>query len=235
MHDTLAENTLPDSGMSDGSVQLSDEMQQVAKVSVREGIKLFQKDINKVAVENVKFPKWKQQRARRKTLSVSGVSLIDSDFDSGQAKPPYIHARGSILSKESVLSPELTPKTMNVQQKRVSYAKNEVTVFGSQNELLNLHSAQETLVNHSFKRSRQIHPSSYVAPEEPPRNVSDDHNGRGNSVSVNHPVKNNSDTESDEMENEEQVPVLPSVKNLSNKFQVLKTSESKPQQKSNKV
>ena len=205
-------------------------MQQVAKSSVLEGIQLFQHEINKVAVDNVKFPKWKQQRARRKTLTVSVVSLIDSGSDSSHAKPLHFPLRRNILSKD-LSPPELPPKERNVT-KRVSYAKNEVTVFGSQEELCNFKPAPKTFVNHSLKRSRQIHPNSYFAPEDPPPTDSSDLDSRGNTIQK--PVIHNIETESEE-EDDEQVPVLPSVKQLANRFQTLKTVESKPKKISNKV
>ena len=64
--------------------------EEVFAVSVLEEIKKFQEDINKAALENVKFPTWKRGRAGKvsrgpkalQNLSDSGLSEIPSSQES---------------------------------------------------------------------------------------------------------------------------------------------------------
>ena len=72
--------------------------------------------------------------------------------------------------------------------------------------------------NHSVERSRQIQPSTYFPPIEPPVINSDE-------------PYNSTDTADDvhdDIAEDEDVTVLPSVRQLASKFQILRPSGSKP-------
>ena len=207
LQDSLEEIAMMDSGISEVS-------SDVSTVSVSEEIRRCQQEINAVAVENVKYPSWKQQRLGEKTRSARGENLIDSDLGSEQQRPGDLPSRGGSI----LLDTKLPPKRKNVM-KSVSYVKNEVIVLGTIEEIpTHLSDSQAPICyNHSVERSRQIQPSTYFAPIEPPVINSDE-------------PYNSTDTADDvrdDIAEDEDVPVLPSVRQLARKFQILRQSHSK--------
>jgi hypothetical protein len=198
LEDSLDEIAMMDSGISEVS-------SEVSTVSVSEEIRRFQQEINAVAVENVKYPSWKQQRLGEKTRSARRENLLDSDLDSEQQRTADLPPRGGSI----LLDTKLPTKRKNAT-KNVSYALNEVTVLGTVEEI-------PTHLSVSPERSRQIQPSSYFPPIEPPVNKSDE-------------VYNSTDTAEDvhdDIAEDEDVPVLPSVRQLARQFQILRPSHSK--------
>ena len=100
LEDSLDEIAMMDSGISEVS-------SEVSTVSVSEEIKRFQQEINAVAVENVKYPSWKQQRLGEKTRSASsGESFIDSDLDSEQQRTVDLPPRGGSILLDTKLPPK---------------------------------------------------------------------------------------------------------------------------------
>ena len=191
---------------------ISEVSSEVSTVSVSEEIRRFQQEINAVAVENVKYPSWKHQRLGEKTRSASsGENLLDSDLDSEQQRTGDLPPRGGSI----LLPPKLPPKKKNAT-KSVSYAENEVRVLEIPTHLSD---SQATICyNHSVQRSRQIQPSTYFPPIEPPVINSDE-------------PYNSTDTPDDvhdDIAEDEDVPVLPSVRQLARQFQILRPSGSKP-------
>merc|ERR1711892_207509 len=203
--DSLEEFTMLDSGISEVS-------SEVSAVSVSEEIKRFQQEINKVVVENVKYPTWKQQKVGVKTKNASAENFLNSDLES---MPPDLPPRGV-----GILAPQLPKNRKNIQ-KRVSYAVNEVTVLGSLEDIpAPLSGSQNTKksYNQSLERSRQIQPSSRIAPAYPPTADEDVFNGIAATAE---------DDTTDDISDED-IPVLPSVKQLANRFQIQRPDNSEP-------
>ena len=182
--DSLEDMTIQDSG-------ISEESSEVSTVSVSEEIKRFQEEITKVSEENGKYHNWKHQRAGQ-----------------NHNIPPDIPPRGV----GSILAPTLPSKKKSFP-KRVSYAKNEVTVLGTSDEI-NTHAKVNKDTEKSVISSRQIDPNLYEVPADPPHTDNTDH----------------TDTSDDEAgdEDKDDIPVLPSVKQLANKFQILKPYKTEP-------
>ena len=174
----------------------------VSAVSVSEEIKRLQQKINTVSVENVKFPSWKSLRSVVRLHSASVDSLIDNPPD----LPP--RARRKFGSQESILAPQLPPKKRNVPNNS-SQPKSEG--ISTHNFVSKIPRRQP---KHSLNRSRQIQPISYIAPAAPPPAVDDD-------------LTSSKDTDGQHTRHEEYVPVLPSVKKLANKFQVMQENVSR--------
>ena len=194
---------------------ISEVSSEVSTVSVSEEIRRFQQEINAVAVENVKYPSWKQQRLGEKTRSPSGENLIDSDLNSEQQRPVDLPQRGGSI----LMDTKLPPKKKNAL-KRVSYSEDEVRVFGTAEEIPTATATHQATIcyNHSVQRSRQIQPSTYFPPIEPPVINSDE-------------PYNSTDTPDDvhdDIAEDEDVPVLPSVRQLARQFQILRPSHSNP-------
>jgi hypothetical protein len=211
LQDSLEEKTLATRELSDVSKQVEEDSPEIMTHSVSEEIKRFQGEINKVAVENVKYLTWKQQRTGAKqTREIQGnVKYTEKDLDKFQ--PLQLPPQGKCVLQESIIAPELPPKRKN--NKKVTYAENEVTVFTFTEEAPNsLTVIPEVTNNRSL--SRQIQPSMHIAPADPPIADSDDLI-----------VILKDDTKGDA---EEDVPVLPSVKKLANKFQVNKVDDPDP-------
>ena len=112
-------------------------------------------------------------------------------------------------------------------ERNASYADKEVTVLGLPEEIPpNLvvratNQSQQQNVNVATERSRQIQPSSHVAPSYLP-------SGESTEIPLDEDKEETEDL-SDEDE-DDAVPALPSVKTLTNKFQAFscRTSPSKP-------
>ena len=149
--------------------------------SVLDEVARFQQEINKVAVDNVKYPSWKQQRAGSRHISPEVEILPKTDIKKNQ---------------DSSSKPEKKSGT-----KRVTYAPHGVTVYNYEEE--------EPSHNH---RHRQIQPSYHIS-------HADDHE---------------EGIKSDEVA-EEDVPTLPSVKELASRFTVLRTAGSHSVMTVNKV
>ena len=181
--DSLEDMTIQDSG-------ISEESSEVSTVSVSEEIKRFQEEITKACEENEQYQTWKQQRAGQ-----------NHDI------PPNIPPRGV----GSILVPKL-PARKKSFPKRVSYAKNEVTVLGTLDEI-NTQVSVNKDTERSVLSSRQIDPSLYTAPADPP-------------VTDNEDLTDTDDDTADE--EKEDIPVLPSVKQLANKFQILEPYKTQP-------
>ena len=140
---------------------------------------------------------------------------MDSDLYSEQQRPVDLPPRGGNI----LLPPKLPPKSKNAM-KSVSYAGHEVRVFGTVEEIPTATATHQATIcyNHSVQRSRQIQPSTYFPPIEPPVINSDE-------------PYNSTDTPDDvhdDIAEDEDVPVLPSVRQLARQFQILRPSGSKP-------
>ena len=176
-----------------------------------EEIKRFEGEINKVAVENVKYPTWKQQRKGAKQTGESQGNVKDITKKIDKYQPHQLPPQEKFVLQEHIVASELSPKREN--NKTVTYAENEVTVFTFTEETPNsLTVIPEVTDNRSS--SRQIQPSLHTAPADPPTADSD-----------NLTIRLNEDEKGDV---EEDVPVLPSVKKLANKFQVNKADDPCP-------
>ena len=88
----------------------------------------------------------------------------------------------------------------------MSYAKNEVIVFTFTEEAPNSLTVIPEVTNNRSS-CRQIHPAKHIAPAYPPTAGGDDLD-----------LKHTEDTKSDADNDSEDVPVLPSVKELATKF-----------------
>ena len=124
---------------------------EISTRSVLEEVARFQEEINKVAVNNVKYPTWKQQRlARRHSSPAEKLQRISEDTPNHNNNNPKA---GNITEKDNV-------------QKRVTYAENEVTVFQYVEE--DLSSLESSVSSH-----RQLQPSTHIAPADPPKYTDD--------------------------------------------------------------
>ena len=201
-NDSLDEyGPVADSGVSEAGSQVSEEPSEVSTISVSEEIKKFQRDINTVATENTKFFTWKQQRVGQVSRHSGSEENLRGGEDVG-AK------RKLSYSSSSSSSPDETGELEVVSSQ---YSDKEVTVLGLPEEI------PPNLVvkgpnfkqNFASDRSRQIQPSSHVAPSYLPSGEATETVGN-----INH---DNTEELSDE--DEDEVPALPSVKTLTNKFQ----------------
>jgi len=130
MEDEVDENNLTDGDMPARSV-----LEEVAR---------FQQEINKVMVENVKYPAWRQQRLGRRHSSPAGGKLHSIAEDVAKQKENN--------NKEE--------DTAEKEEKRVRYAENEVTVYKYEEE-------------NSVTSHRQLQPSLYLHPSDPPEDTED--------------------------------------------------------------
>ena len=195
-------DSLEEMTMQDSGI--SEESSEVSTVSVSEEVKKFQQEITKACEENGKYKNWKHQRTGERQRSMRRKTLAYFDIGSGSNSPPEIPPRGM-----GILAPKLPSKKKSVP-KRVSYAENEVTVFETS------HFPVSQDVEKSYISSRQIEPSVYVAPAYPP------------SANENDDLSDTSVDDSDGDDEEEDIPVLPSVKQLANKFQILNPCQTQP-------
>ena len=149
--DSLEEFPMQDSGISEVS-------SEVSTVSVSEEIKRFQDEITKAGEEKHKFQSWKHQRTGERIRRESmGQICLGSEYSG----PPCIPPRGVPITAPTI------PSKMKNAPKSVSYAKHEATVLG----MLVIETRQTgpgISGDCSAERSRQIEPSSYEAPAEPP-------------------------------------------------------------------
>ena len=210
-----------DSGLStEGSQQSEPPEEELMTISVSQEVKRFQQEINKVAIENTRFHHWKKTRAPVGSLqsqhtvvrrSASFESLVETqvgnpmlDSKREEQPPPCLPPRSRFTSQDSLLAaPALPPRSKT--SKRVSYAPQEATVLGSppdSNLVLDLH-------NKSLeRRQRQIFPGTHMAPSEPPAEEEREPAQKG-------------DEERVSREEECGEPVLPSVRQLASRFQVI--------------
>ena len=110
-----------------------------------------------------------------------------------------------------------------ILEKKVSYSDKEVTVLGIPEEIPDNLVVKNDSINFNCasasERSRQIQPSSHVAPSYLPNgDIIDDY-------TVDNYDDNNEDHADDE---DDEVPALPSVKLLTNKFQSIAVEKKKP-------
>ena len=204
-----------DSGVSEVGSQLSEEAGAEvggSTVSVSEEIKRFQREINSVASENSRFFTWKQQRAGQlRQFSVSSENLAVRGGGGGSIS--------NSSSPPEVSEPE--PRVRHLSERNSSYADKEVTVLGLPEEIPTHLVVRGTHTQHNVnvasERSRQIQPSSHVAPSYLPT---------GESTEA-PPDEEDGVTEDLSGEDEEDdVPALPSVKTLTNKFQAFSCQSS---------
>jgi len=207
LQDSLEESKVTEKEKVDVSVTVEDDHSEVPALSVSEEIKKLQQEIAKVTVENVKYPSWKRQRIEAWQARNCKESEKDTKRDNG--KP---HLQKIAPQEEMCVAQELPPKKTGVP-KKVSYAENEVTVL-----LFTEEAGNSLIPEEENKRSssRQIHPDSHIAPAEPPRNINDD-------LSIEHV----DDIKDGACEDTADVSVLPSVKELANKFKVKKAEDTK--------
>ena len=203
--------TVPDSGVSEAGSQGSEDtaVSEVSTVSVSDEIRRFQKEINTVAVENSKFFKWKQQRTPSKLSSENLIKDVDESvnvegYTNRQSQNQIQHSSGD-------------------SSKRVSYSEKEVTVLGIPEEIpshlfVRNDNVQIQYNNYSMERSRQIQPSSHVAPSHLP-------NG---DITEDYTVDNYDDNDDQADDEDDEVPALPSVKLLTNKFQSINVENKIP-------
>merc|ERR1712126_326517 len=109
-----------------------------------------------------------------------------------------------------------------IVEKKVSYSDKEVTVLGIPEEIPENLVVKNDSIHFNYasaERSRQIQPSSHVAPSYLPNGdiIDDD--------TVDDYDDNNEDHADDE---DDEVPALPSVKLLTNKFQSISVEKKKP-------
>ena len=109
-------------------------------------------------------------------------------------------------------------------ERNVSYADKEVTVLGLPEEIppnlvvRGTNNSHHHNVNVASERSRQIQPSSHVAPSYLP-------SGESTETPLDEDEEDTEDLSGDEDE-DDAVPALPSVKTLTNKFQAFSCSPS---------
>ena len=211
-----------DSGLStEGSQQSEPPEEELMTISVSQEVKRFQQEINKVAIENTRFHHWKKTRAPVGKLqksqhtvvrrSASFESLVETQVANPNSKtseeeaPPCLPPRSRFTSQDSLLAqaPALPPRSKT--SKRVSYAPQEATVLGSPPE------SNLDLYNKSLeRRQRQIFPGTHMAPSEPP--TEDE---------MEPEKKEERDLIGASRDEESGEPVLPSVRQLASRFQVI--------------
>ena len=191
-----------DSGVSTEGSHVSEALgeDELPTISVVQEVRRFQQEINKVAIANTLYHSWKKSRlvvgslqlqALRRSTSLE--SSLDCDLEEAPCLPPRYAAA---TSQESLLQPPALPPKARAH-KRVSYAPQEATVLGAE---------QSTGYNNrSLERGqRQLLPSTHMAPRAPP----------GEELDM------ADEDEFEEGENEQEEPVLPSVRQLASRFQV---------------
>ena len=206
IEDSLEEEEAAKEEVINHQEEICDEM---TTLSVAEEIRKLQKEINKVAGENVQFPAWKQQRAgaRQNKENKEMIKEIKSKDEN----------KNRSLNEKHIATLE-EPK-----KKKVSYPENEVTVFTFTEE------APNSLVvipemNKNRISSRQINPGLHTAPADPPAAVNDHLN-----------MKHTDDSKIVDKDDSEDVPVLPSVKELANIFKVIKPVDNRKENVTKKV
>ena len=118
---------------------------------------------------------------------------------------------------------KLVQPNKRIIEKKVSYSDKEVTVLGIPEEIPENPVVKNDSIHFNCasasERSRQIQPSSHVAPSYLPNgDIIDDY-------TVDNYDDNNEDHADDE---DDEVPALPSVKLLTNKFQSISVENKKP-------
>ena len=198
--------TVPDSGVSEAGSHLSEDVpSEVSTISVTDEIRRFQKEINIVAVEKSKFFKWKKDR----TLSKNGLSseslskeTTKTQFD----KADHIQESKDYEDHDSVSDKEITVLGITKERPNLLFVKRE-------NAHVNCANGNE--------RSRQIQPSSHVPPSYLPNGETTDGLTADNG--------NDSEKEAgDEDIDDDEVPALPSVRMLTNKFQTIEVDKPPP-------
>lgn len=197
--------TVPDSGVSEAGSQLSEDApsSEVSTISVTDEIKRFQKEINIVAVENSKFFKWKKERSPSKIgLSSDSLSAPKIQFN----RTDHIQESNDYEDEDSVSNSDKAITVLGIPEERPNFL-----FVKKENNLVNCANGNE--------RSRQIQPSSHVPPSYLPNGEATDDPG----------ADTGDDSEKDaQEEDEDEVPALPSVRMLTNKFQTIKVDKPTP-------
>ena len=196
--------TVPDSGVSEAGSQLSEDVpSEMSTISVTDEIRRFQKEINIVAVEKSKFFKWKKER----TPSKNG--LTSESLSKETTKTQFDKADHTQESKD--------------YEDHASVSDKEITILGIPKERPNLLFVKRENVHvncaNGNERSRQIQPSSHVAPSYLPNGEATDGLTDDNG--------DDSEKEAGD-EDDDEVPALPSVRMLTNKFQTIQVDKPHP-------
>ena len=182
------------------------------EISVSEQIRRLQEEINRSISKQVEHKTWRKLSAR--DVRQNNTKTQNDEKEAVKSKFVGDCTANSISNSDKTVK-EVSKKGF---PKRVSYAENEVTVFTFTEE------APESLCSIpevDLKRcsTRQQVPENDTPTVTPPINIEFDHKA---------PV-NQSTIANEDKDCNENIPVLPSVKKLVSKFQILKTSEDEHQ------
>jgi len=116
-------DSLGDSKQWDSGVGSSSERTSTSTISVSEGIKKFEEEIHRSEQNLNSHIKWLTHKS-------SNIGSVDSLLGWTTDEPPALPARNKFLSEDHLLPPPLPARRTMVNQKKVTYAENEVTVHG---------------------------------------------------------------------------------------------------------
>ena len=108
---SLEEKTVAVRGVSEENKLVQEDNPEMMTHSVSEEIKRFEKEINKVAEDNVKYPTWKQKKTGLKQIRESQENVKDSKKDIEKYKAEQLPPKRKIVRHTS--APELPPKRKN--------------------------------------------------------------------------------------------------------------------------
>ena len=111
--DSLEENTVATRKVSADSKQVKEDSPEIMTHSVSEEIKRIQGEINKVAVENVKYPTWKQHRTGAKQTRDSQGFVKETKKDLDRFQPHQLPPQGKFVLQECIVAQELPAKRKN--------------------------------------------------------------------------------------------------------------------------
>ena len=125
LQDSLEEDTEATREVSDDRKHVQADSPEIMTHSVSEEIKRLQQEINKVAVENVKFPTWKQQRTGAKQTGESQGNMKDTKKDLDKYYPHQLPPVGKFVLQEPITAPELPEKRRNNKRAKRKDGKKE--------------------------------------------------------------------------------------------------------------
>ena len=169
-------------------------------VSVGEEIRRLQEEIQKSAVENGKFATWKQKKINKKHV-IKDKSKDDPE-KSEEIKPK---PRTNLSSNIKFVIRDSKP----IPAKRVSYAEKEVTVFTycEEDSLPTIQEVQDLTQTSTDKQKIEVEEKSKTEKQR------------------NHEKSNVQPTSNENYEDKKEPSLLPSVKKLASKFQVINVKE----------
>ena len=113
LQDSLEENTVAAREVSADSKQVEEDSSDIMTHSVSEEIKRFQGEINKVAVENVKYPTWKQQITGAKQTKESQGNVKETKKDIDKYQHHQLPPQGKFDLQKCIVAQELPAKRKN--------------------------------------------------------------------------------------------------------------------------